>query len=514
MHEALRIPEIFSHICAFADERTLARLARCCSRFQEPANIVLWESPTNILPLIRCFPSDVWCVVESREGSAELTFMRLPAPADWHRFLHYSRYVRHLSTYMRGETVSLHREVLWLMAALRPTVELFPNLKTLSWCGEKGVLECEHLPTFLPLTGTSLQAVTVYSWPLHLDHKMILQTSLALLASRSPQVQRVSIRFRSRNHHPLAPVILPLKTLPSGLTNLKIFTYKGSALGEHSFEVLAGLRGLRTLKVELPHGLPWSAARIPLHPFPSLKKLSLATTLRSYTSFSALLALPNVEDLSLQLKGSTDEHALGLLAASVRRQFSISTLSHIHITHDQPMGRGSAEISVGSSHYIRPFLQFRDVVRFSYRPPFKLSLDDCLLVDMARAWPKIRDLCIVCADPGVVKHPSLPSLHALPHIAAHCPDLSKLALTVNADCSLHLLDVEEVLQPGARMSTFMSMEVVASPINNPGHVAKYLGHVFPHIRSLLVSEFPDTDQGRTWRMGWEEVRRYLPLFAN
>lgn len=72
MHEALRIPEILSHICTFAEKCSLARLARCCSRFQEPANMVLWEHPPNILPLIRCFPGDVWSVAESPEGSSEL----------------------------------------------------------------------------------------------------------------------------------------------------------------------------------------------------------------------------------------------------------------------------------------------------------------------------------------------------------------------------------------------------------------------------------------------------------
>ncbi|TFK90545.1 hypothetical protein K466DRAFT_543348 [Polyporus arcularius HHB13444] len=515
MHEALRIPEILSHICTFAEKCSLARLARCCSRFQEPANMVLWEHPPNILPLIRCFPGDVWSVAESPEGSSELSFMRPPGPQDWHRFIDHSRYVRYLSTNMRGKPMSLHREVLLLMAALRPAVELFPKLRTLSWCGAGGVLDCEHLPVVLSLTGLSLQFVSIQCWPLHLDQKMILQTSLALLESRSPRVQRISVRFKLRTHHrPTAPS--PMQTLPSGFTNLGEFVHRGSALGEHSFKALAGLQSLRALDVQLPCGLSWSVAGMSSQPFTNLKKLVLATTLPSYAAFSFLLALPSVEDLSLIITGYSEEREPGLLAASVRRQSLPSTLSRIHITHEIADWQEAPALS---SHHLRPFLEFRDIVEFSYRPPFKLSLDNWFFTDMAKAWPRLRDLCVACADRNITAHPSLPTLYILPAFAANCPDLSKLALTLNAEgrvAKCHRVDEEppSASKSDASKSKLTCMEVIASPIINPGYVARYLAQVFPEIVSFRASEFTDTAQGRTWRLGWEEVGQYLPVFTD
>ncbi len=61
-HRALHIAEVLRHICGVADNRTLAILARTCRAFQEPAIQTLWRCLTDLMPLVKCFPPDVWII--------------------------------------------------------------------------------------------------------------------------------------------------------------------------------------------------------------------------------------------------------------------------------------------------------------------------------------------------------------------------------------------------------------------------------------------------------------------
>jgi len=63
MHACLNVDEIVRLI---ADElvvseakATAVSLARCCKNFEESVMDVLWESQ-HLLPLLKCFPQDVW----------------------------------------------------------------------------------------------------------------------------------------------------------------------------------------------------------------------------------------------------------------------------------------------------------------------------------------------------------------------------------------------------------------------------------------------------------------------
>src|ERR1700734_2586338 len=59
MHRCLRVAELLNYICSFADEATLHSLALTCRSFHDAAIEYLWVSLPSILPLLKCFPSDV-----------------------------------------------------------------------------------------------------------------------------------------------------------------------------------------------------------------------------------------------------------------------------------------------------------------------------------------------------------------------------------------------------------------------------------------------------------------------
>ena len=72
MHRCLRIQEIIHEISESISETPffrcpklgLARLARTCKTFYEPAMDVLWRDIQDIEVLLKCFPDDTWEIKE------------------------------------------------------------------------------------------------------------------------------------------------------------------------------------------------------------------------------------------------------------------------------------------------------------------------------------------------------------------------------------------------------------------------------------------------------------------
>jgi hypothetical protein len=64
MHRCLYIPEISLLLCAelggMRAKKSLAALARTCVALCEPALDVLWYELSDLLPLVKCMPSDLW----------------------------------------------------------------------------------------------------------------------------------------------------------------------------------------------------------------------------------------------------------------------------------------------------------------------------------------------------------------------------------------------------------------------------------------------------------------------
>ena len=70
MHHCLQIQEllsiIFCHYDGAYDSKMLARLARTCKAFQDPALDILWHAQKTLLPLLKCLPPNAWAVKERK----------------------------------------------------------------------------------------------------------------------------------------------------------------------------------------------------------------------------------------------------------------------------------------------------------------------------------------------------------------------------------------------------------------------------------------------------------------
>ena len=79
MHRCLQIQEllsiIFQNVCI---QETLARLARTCTDFRDPALNVLWHTQNTFLPLFKCLPRDAWVIKKKKFVSNNLEIKNRP----------------------------------------------------------------------------------------------------------------------------------------------------------------------------------------------------------------------------------------------------------------------------------------------------------------------------------------------------------------------------------------------------------------------------------------------------
>ena len=64
MHPCLSVDEILrllaSELVASEAKATAVALASCCKSFEDPVLDALWEAQDRLVPLLKCFPQDVW----------------------------------------------------------------------------------------------------------------------------------------------------------------------------------------------------------------------------------------------------------------------------------------------------------------------------------------------------------------------------------------------------------------------------------------------------------------------
>ena len=124
MHPCLGVDEILRLLAAElveseANSAAIA-LACCCKTFEEPVLDALWETQDQMIPLLKCFPQDVWKeeagrFVSSLHNSVYLvfnppvrkSFKRVPTKAEWIHSRKYARRMRELKVDPSSNPVTL-----------------------------------------------------------------------------------------------------------------------------------------------------------------------------------------------------------------------------------------------------------------------------------------------------------------------------------------------------------------------------------------------------------------------
>ena len=121
----------------------------------------------------------------------------------------------------------------------------------------------------------------------------------------------------------------------------------------------------------------------------------------------------------------------------------------------------------------------------------------------------------------------MPSLKALTNVALYCPTLQMLGLHFDAASWYDDADWEDVPQEHylgslahrSSRSRVYSLSVSTSPIEGQSQVAYFLARTFPQLCELFTVHEPwdeeeEEEERMVIRKRWEEVARYIPLFAH
>ncbi|TBU48568.1 hypothetical protein BD309DRAFT_949407 [Dichomitus squalens] len=516
-HRALRVLEVFMRVCEYADERTLARLARTCRHFCEPATQELWRVLPNLTPLVRCFPRDSWTI----EGSS-IRFTRALLPADWLTFYKYAWLVRRLgyTNASRALTLSTSDNVLQTLCAYRPMLVLLPNIRILSWFGLK--LANRWLPPLLSLLGDKLTRVSLCILPVRnqTDGQIVLRDAFALLKAKGLPLTSLDVDLIHDRHNIHPTTSAALSTLATSLSHLVFFECSDIPLTPNAIEYLLDLGTLERLHVRLPESTLWPTPTVGAgrsSPICSLKIIMLFCTPSAYNSFTRAVRLPSLRRLVMFNDGVPRAEDFPEFLKSIRRQCDPAMLVDIAIsTHDEcSLAQASRSDAVIHSSDLHPLFDFEHLTAFHPDMQCRHDLDDQLFLDMAKAWPELKQLDVAISEYSA--YDQMPSLKALTSLALHCSHLETLGVHFDAASWHSDSDWEPSDVPPERF--FGELAHRSSGSRGGHHVALFLARAFPQLcelHTVFEPTFPDDDEDprrEVIRKRWEEVARYVPLFA-
>ncbi|KAJ7616500.1 hypothetical protein FB45DRAFT_801320 [Roridomyces roridus] len=446
MHRALQIDEIVGIICAqtaragpsdwWAGLPTqqypsrcgdLARLARTCTAFLDPALDALWGFQGTLLHLLRAMPSDLWEIIEipweededaandsgSREENMRLTISlrRTVRPSDWDRFTFYARRVR---SFKDGHVHDETSVVYDILTSQFPNGTVFPRIEILDWFPI--ALELfHHIHLFLShgITG------------LHISLDNTADSAIFdLLTTQFPGLKNVGIGGTVAER-PFSRFICSLKELE---------TLVAPKLDSTAFNHISRLPRLRYLWLmsKTPPRLPPRPKDLPC--FPALAEFRcesieaapnlLERTGRSLVEFS----LPARSWASPPTKQIFQE-----LYAALASSCTHTLLEKIHVDKPSralPINAAQLDLYILSGDDLRKLFCFRNLVHVSLAHSVAVDLDDVVAIDMARAWPRIEVLWFPCDT--TYRIASRMTLEGVYAFAEHCPLLEDLSVLFDA----------------------------------------------------------------------------------
>jgi hypothetical protein len=161
---------------------------------------------------------------------------------------------------------------------------------------------------------------------------------------------------------------------------------------------------------------------------------------------------------------------------------------------------------------LRPLLAFSNLRQLKLLAP-GFRLNNAFIEDMSMAWQKIECLTLypTMRDAATNLGGSV-TIAALSSFARNCPRLNDLSL---------LFDATVVPQgphpspngPRIRQTKLTSFRVYSSPIDSPSLVAHFLSSIFPELRDIQASYYPQVLEARERLETWKEVKKQVPFLA-
>ncbi|THH00839.1 hypothetical protein EW145_g7025 [Phellinidium pouzarii] len=512
MQRVMAVEELLDTILNESTRETKARCARACKSWSNTALDSLWRSMDSTEPIFSLLSP---LTRDRPQGKThELKFANKVRAKDWTRLNTYASRIKHLRLRSCVREGGIHfvysSSVLLEVAHKRRTLSLLPALTDLEVAAslDKSLLEFVSL-----LVGENLQRLAIY-----MPHDDALIESLfEELVDRTTGL--IELRLWLPTHYEM--------------DSLTTFLRAQTKLRTVGFSLNAFQSNLITLLTEHP----------------------LLEEIETLSNDDGILVLPLDEACTFLVVGCSPPHLTSLSICSP--QFETAETLYSFLLRASKACPGLLELRVDDVLEIIDSPSLGDILRpteeggidfvtinileplydlsllrvftLSYHRMLHISNTD--LDSLVRGWPHLVELSLSFKPTRIGDIPLL-TLHALPIVARHCPQLRHLALYVNCTGAIPspeeaLLGEEPTSLTQQQFSNLRILEFGLSPIGDAQTVAvaEYLCRIAPPFTfrtkqswHSLVNAAP-LERGHaalfeSFRQLWSEVWKLVPIMKN
>ncbi len=378
----------------------------------------------------------------------------------------------------------------------KPPGPLLPNLRRLHWISSTAPVEiCHFMQMFFAPT---LEVLHIKGY--HGQEERLVQ-ALVLIPSAAPRLKVLGLYDMERTS-----IVMPhLPILFKDLSHIREFCCD-FVLSSELLSPLCSLRRLESLNARLDD-CNWWTTGICRRSSPkqediwwALPFLRTATfyahSSSSYHTTLGMCKLPRLETLLLSISAF---HSPNDIFLTIHNNCARTVLHTIHVsTHV----RNDAQCPVIDAAALRPLHAFRSmtsIVIDGHGVDF--GLDNSAILELARAWPLLRCLCLGSSG---WRGLSRVTLKGLEHLVNHCRHLKTFSIAVDAQEPPTALDD----MPNDCNTLISEVGFADTMIYNPLDVAVYLHLLFPNLQKIERHDRSATATGDSW----QQVERTILAF--
>ncbi|KAI1781929.1 hypothetical protein LXA43DRAFT_1154649 [Ganoderma leucocontextum] len=476
---------------------TLARAARTCRAFADPASRVLWEVLVNPAPIVSVLRTWNAHAASEAEENARI----------WDRFEQIARRIRAFCCWTSTGRGDEDIDILSPICSHYDGHPIFPNLRVLSVRG------CVHGAPWLAFLRAVCASPTLVLCTIAGEHDITVPESLAIISDAHPELTHLKApslwRFDEESHRALAK-----------FSNLQTasFTVIDATLLRH----LAALPNLRMLRGRLAISKPTMDIQ---GAFPALRELS-TKDMDARTDFLAVLPLissRSLARLSLRISVPLTENMLEYLdemcsspALAQLRELDL----YVEIEFNQFENQDEPFEGVRVADVLAPLKRLpalRDILvvfNFPTSTVATFDMNDQDLDTVASAWPDLARVKVGHkhddwnGGPLVI---SRPSLSAVVSLAERCRKLERV------DVEFECVDASELARLEARAADACASpqtelrRIVFDPdtgfcqqlrVADPSRLVAALRKTFPNLTSGLEMLQEETWEGSVRYRDW------------
>ncbi|KAI0667658.1 hypothetical protein C8Q78DRAFT_1081969 [Trametes maxima] len=439
-HRCLNVPElqhiIFDIILRQPDgHATIAALARTSHRFLDVALDALWSTQSSFVPLVKCFPQELWTVKRDADGFRIFALVSEPKPEDWARVKLYAARIREFAFDRSVDASdryegSLSGESFVTLRKSLGSEPLLPNLHSFEW-DQPMAREAYDVASFLLMLNPQVSSMNVIMS--HWSYRSAETIASAVKEFGQDPTQLRSIHFACPGCPPVEEALLAVALRQENLQAL-VCPWENKM----TFDTILHLSGVHNLQEvsikadqETTLQVVEKAQSLAGIFFPSLTLLSLhVDTIGLCDKWLSAIRSSALERFTFVVNQPPTEAALhSFIVGLVQRQNG--KITEFAFSSETPCTRGNTQQHTVKPSTLEPLLPV-DLHILKVEPGAPADVDDTFIERAANAWPRLRTLELGAQWRRYTPAPAARvSLQGLAPLARHCPDLSTLGVAFN-----------------------------------------------------------------------------------